>query len=282
MSLCNELDTDLHQLITWPRVKISSEWQQIKFWTRPINRLSKAQAHIYVINSLTVLRRILLNPERSGAEVVAFPCQVGVYEPGSTRSVSGAHKHNLAAVMWNYWACLVPTCVTHNCKKEKKFNSLATKECLYLITLTANLMVVNQWHVIQAEQPNGFIDGWHLKLLENWCSCYIQQAGTEPYQTVALLPRANFCFSWQCFKSWVTSNLHWTNRPVCELQAQSCTVQKRSPEVDTSKCHVAGTGSEFQRKAGTLPEPVRCSYHSSATGTKSTMNKKSPGLQLEA
>jgi len=60
---------------------------------------SIAQAHIYVINSLTVLCRILLNPERSGAEVVAFPCQVGVYEPGSTRSVSGAHKHNLAAVM---------------------------------------------------------------------------------------------------------------------------------------------------------------------------------------
>lgn len=189
----------------WPRVKISGEWQQIKFWTPPVNRLSIAHAHICVINSLTVLRRILLNPERSGAEVVAFPCQVGVYEPGSTRSVSGAHKHNLAAVMWNYWACLVPTCVTHNCKKEKMFNSLATKECLYLITLTANLMVVNQWHVIQAEQPNGFIDEWHLKLLlENQCSCYIQQAGTEPYQTVVCLLRANFCFSSQCFKSRVT------------------------------------------------------------------------------
>lgn len=152
ISPCNELDADLHQLIMWPRVKVSRQCQEIKLWT-PTIRLPIAQAHIYAINPLTVLRRVLLNPECSGAEVVAFPCQVGVYEPGSTRSVSGAHKHNLAAVMWNYWACLVPTCVTRNCKKEKKFNSLATKECLYLITLTANLMVVNQWHVIQAEQP---------------------------------------------------------------------------------------------------------------------------------
>lgn len=58
-----------------------------------------AHAHIYVINSVSVECRIPLNPECSGAEVVAFPCQVGVYEPGSTRSVSGAHKRNLAAVM---------------------------------------------------------------------------------------------------------------------------------------------------------------------------------------
>lgn len=119
MSPWNELDADLHQLIMWPRVKVSSQCQEIKFWT-PINRLPVAQAHIYVINPLTVLCRILLKPECSEAGVVAFPCQVGVYEPGSTRSVSGAHKHNLAAVMWNYWACLVPTCVTRNCKKEKK------------------------------------------------------------------------------------------------------------------------------------------------------------------
>lgn len=190
----------------WPRVKVSSQCQEIKFWT-PINRLPIAQAHIYVTNPLTVLRQILLNPECSGAEVVAFPCQVGVYEPGSTRSVSGAHKHNLAAVMWNYWACLVPTCVTRNCKKGKKFNSLATKECLYLITLTANLMVVNQWHVIQAEQPNGFIDEWHLKLLlENQCSSWITQAGTEPYQAAVPLLKATFCFSLQCLKSWVTLN----------------------------------------------------------------------------
>lgn len=186
-----------------------------QFRTPRINRLPIVHAHIYVINSLTVLCWIPLNPECSGAEVVAFPCQVGVYEPGSTRSVSGAHKHNLAAVMWNCWACLVPTCVTRNCKKEKKFNSLATKECLYLITLTANLMVVNQWHVIQAEQPNGFIDEWHLKLLlENRCSCYTKQAGAEPYQTVARLLRANFCFSLQGFKSQVAPNLCWTKRPV--------------------------------------------------------------------
>lgn len=152
----------LHPLITWPRVKITKEGQ---FWASHINRLSIAHAYTCAINSVTVLCWILLTPQCSGAEVVAFPCQVGVYEPGSTRSVSGAHKHNLAAVMWNYRACLVPTCVTCNCKKEKKFNSLATKECLYLITLTANLMVVNQWHVIQAEQCNGFIDEWCLKLL---------------------------------------------------------------------------------------------------------------------
>lgn len=122
MSPCNELDADLHQLIMWPRVKVSSQCQGIKFWT-PINRLPIAQVRIYVINPLTVLRWILLNPECSGAEVVAFPCQVGVYEPGSTRSVSGGHKHNLAAVMWNYWACLVPTCVTRSCRKEKSLTA---------------------------------------------------------------------------------------------------------------------------------------------------------------
>lgn len=58
-------------------------------------------------------------------------------------------------------------------------------------------MVVNQWHVIQAKQPNGFIDEWLLKLLlENWCICYIKQASKEPYETVAHLLRANFCFSY--------------------------------------------------------------------------------------
>lgn len=242
-----------------------------QFQTPPINRLSIAHAYIYVINSLTVLRRILLKPERFGAEVVAFPCQVGVYEPGSTRSVSGAHKHNLAAVMWNYWACLVPTCVTRNCKKEKKFNSLATKECLYLITLTANLMVVNQWHVIQAEQPNGFIDEWHLKLLlENRCSCYVKQAGTKPYHTVARFLRADFCSGFQCFPSRVAPHSHRTNRPARERQPQSCTGQKRSPEVDTREHHSAGTGPEFQRKAGTLLGPVSCPYLPPATGTKKT------------
>lgn len=90
----------------------------------------------------------------------------------------------------------MPTCVTRNCKKEKEFNSLATKECLYLITRTANLMVVNQWHVIQAEQPYGFIDEWHFKLLlEHRYGCHVPRAGTEPYQTAAPLLRANFCLS---------------------------------------------------------------------------------------
>lgn len=57
-------------------------------------------------------------------------------------------------------------------------------------------MVVNQWHVIQAEQPNGFIDEWHLKLLlENQCSSWITQAGTEPYQAAVPLLKATFCFS---------------------------------------------------------------------------------------
>lgn len=151
-----------------------------------------AHAHIYVINSGSVECRIPLNPECSGAEVVAFPCQVGVYEPGSTRSVSGAHKRNLAAVMPASCRHVLHAIV----KRKKKFNSLATKECLYLITLTANLMVVNQQHVIQAEQPNGFIDEWHLKLLlENWRSCYIKRAGTGSYQTAVDLLRANYCFS---------------------------------------------------------------------------------------
>lgn len=220
-------------------MKVSSQCQEIKFWT-PTNHLPIGQAHIYVINPLTVLRQMLLKPECSGAEVVAFPCQVGVYEPGSTRSVSGAHKHNLAAVMWNYWVCLVPTCVTRNCKKEKNFNSLATKECLYLITLTANLMVVNQWHVIQAEQPNGFIDEWHLKLLlEKQRSGWITQAGTEPYQAAAPLLKAKFCF-----KPWATPNFP-EQQGIKKAQAHSCTAQRRSPGVITSKCHAAEMSSEF-------------------------------------
>ena len=132
-------------------------------------------------------------------------------------------------------------------------------------------MVVNQWHVIQAEQPSGFIDEWHLKLLlENQCSCYIKQAGAEPYQTVARWLRADFCLRLQRFRSWVAPNLRWPNSPVCELRAQSCTAQNRSPEVDTSKSHIAGTGSEYQRKAGTLLEPACCSYLPSATGTAVT------------
>lgn len=81
-------------------------------------------------------------------------------------------------------------------RKKKKFNSLATKECLYLITRTANLMVVNQWRVIQAEQPYGFIDEWHFKLLlQNRYGCHVPPAGTEPHQTVACLLRAGFCLS---------------------------------------------------------------------------------------
>lgn len=120
LSPCSELGADLLKWITRPRAKIGGEQQQIKIWSPLLNCLPTAHAHIHAINSLTVLCWVLLNPERSGAEVVAFPCQVGVYDPGSTRSISGAHKHNLVSVMWNYWACLVPTCVTPNCKREKK------------------------------------------------------------------------------------------------------------------------------------------------------------------
>lgn len=48
-------------------------------------------------------------------------------------------------------------------------------------------MVVNQWHVIQAEQPNGFIDEWRLKLLlEKQRSSWVTRAGKALLQLTVL------------------------------------------------------------------------------------------------
>lgn len=126
-------------------------------------------------------------------------------------------------------------------------------------------MVVNQWHVIQAEQPNGFIDEWHLKLLlEKQCSSWITQAGTEPYHAAVPLLKAKFCFSLRCFKSWATPNFP-EQQGSTKAQAHSCTAQRRSPGVISSKCHTAEMSW-----AGTLHKPVCCSSLPSTTGTNVT------------
>lgn len=54
-----------------------------------------------------------------------------------------------------------------------------------------------------------------------------------------------------------------------ESSGHSCTAQRRSPGVITSKCHTAETSSEFQGKVGTLHKPVCCSCLPS-TGTNIT------------
>lgn len=155
-------------------------------------------------------------------------------------------------------------------KRKKKFNSLATKECLYLITLTANLMVVNQWHVIQAEQPNGFIDEWHLKLLlENRCSGYIKRAGTEPYHTVARLLRADFCFSFPVLHIPSCSGIYTGPRGQRGSCGPSPAQRKRDPlSFLPASATLLQRALNFGGKAGTLLEPLCCSYLPSATGIK--------------
>lgn len=120
-------------------------------------------------------------------------------------------------------------------------------------------MVVNQWHVIQAKQPNGFIDERLLKLLENWCICYIKQASKEPNETVVCLLRVNFCFSYY------GSNPRLLQTHI-EPKGQHMSCRPNPAQHRRNSLRVISVGAtslghtlNFQAKPGTILEPVFCS-----------------------